>query len=78
MKCLRKSFVERIVCDAMEGRLTTRQAAAKLGCTRQYLNSSRKDIWRPAEKHYCVDPSFKTVALSWVSLDLSHSLENVV
>lgn len=42
MKCLRKSFVERIVCDAMEGRLTTRQAAAKLGCTRQYLNKLKK------------------------------------
>lgn len=42
MKGLNKAFVERIVRDATAGRLTTRQAAAKLGCTRQYLNKLKK------------------------------------
>ncbi len=42
MKGLNKAFVERMVRDATAGRLTTRQAAAKLGCTRQYLNKLKK------------------------------------
>lgn len=39
---------------------------------------SSKRTMKAVEKHYCVDPGFKTVAVPGVSQDLSHSLENVV